>query len=146
TVALADKIVDRVIELVMENCMAMKGFYQALSECEKQNKKIAIASSSPLRLINATLEKLEVKARFEVICSAEKEASGKPHPAVLIRAAEKLLVQPEDCLVIEDSPNGVIAARAARMKVIAVPEAHNVGKNEFVLAEKVLTSLEEFSL
>ena len=143
---LAEDIVDRVIELVEENGAAMAGFYSALDECEKNGKKLAVASSSPERLIKTTLNKLGVSERFQVICSAENEVYGKPHPAVFIRAAEMLNIPPEECLVIEDSPNGVIAARAALMKVIAVPEDHNKGKPEFACASAVLDSLEAFKL
>jgi sugar-phosphatase len=82
---------------------------------------------------------------MQTLCSAENEEFGKPHPAVFITAAKKLGVAPDKCLIIEDSPSGVIAARAAKGKVIAIPEAHNFDKPEMGIADIVLTDLTEIS-
>ena len=90
-------------------------------------------------LIHAALAGLGVSDRFEVVRSAEREAHGKPHPAVFLRAAERLGVDAIDCVVFEDSLNGLVAAKAARMRCIAVPEHHDA---RFALADAVLPSLE----
>ena len=90
-------------------------------------------------MIDATLARLGIE--LPVVVSAESLRYGKPHPAVYLEAASRLGVPPTECLVFEDSLNGVIAAKAARMTVIAVPQRSDP---RFVLADRVLRSLLEF--
>jgi beta-phosphoglucomutase-like phosphatase (HAD superfamily) len=77
---------------------------------------------------------------LDVIVSAEHERYGKPHPAVILTTAERLGVAPTECVVLEDSVNGVIAAKAARALCIAVPEHEDP---RFAIADRVLRSLNE---
>ncbi len=70
---------------------------------------------------------------------------GKPHPAVFLHAANLLHAQQHECLVLEDSINGVIAAKAARMKVIAVPDAHQINNPAFSIADAILPSLAQLN-
>ena len=140
---LSEKIVDKMVEFVLASGTPMKGVEHSLKYFAKLNLPLAVASSSHLRLINASLKSLGISNYFKVICSAEQEAFGKPHPAVFIKAAKLLGVDPDKCLVIEDSPSGVIAARAAKMRIIAVPEEHNRSRKEIAIADYVLDSLEE---
>ena len=76
-----------------------------------------------------------------MLCSAANERYGKPHPAVFLTAAERLGVAAEDCVVLEDSMTGVVAAKAARMRCIAVPEDHPHHAPAFALADAVRASL-----
>ena len=87
----------------------------------KEIGPIALASSSPRIIIEAALERLGLASAFDVVQSAETEPYGKPHPAIFLRTAERLGVSPLACTVLEDSMNGVIAAKAARMRCVAVP-------------------------
>ena len=103
---------------------------------------MAIASSSYLKIIEAVVKRLKLKGFFDVIYSAEFEKYGKPNPGTFLTTAEKLGVSPMKCLVFEDSLNGVIAAKAARMITIAVPEFDNP---KFIIADKILNSLEEWN-
>ena len=73
--------------------------------------------------------------------SAEGEPYGKPHPGIFLRTATDLGVDATACLVVEDSLNGVIAAKAARMTCVAVPEDHPAQDARFVIANAVLPSL-----
>ncbi|MEZ6188967.1 MAG: HAD family phosphatase [Planctomycetota bacterium] len=82
----------------------------------------AIASSSPTRLIELTLETLGWTPGFPTRCSAQEVARGKPAPDVYLLAAERLRVDPARCLALEDSPTGARAARAAGMTCWAVPD------------------------
>jgi beta-phosphoglucomutase-like phosphatase (HAD superfamily) len=79
------------------------------------------ASSSRPPLIAATLEAIGVETLFEVVVSAAAVGRGKPAPDVFLEAARRLGVPPARCLVIEDSHNGVAAARAAGMRCVAIP-------------------------
>jgi mannitol-1-/sugar-/sorbitol-6-/2-deoxyglucose-6-phosphatase len=78
-----------------------------------------------------------------VIHSGQDEPYGKPHPGGYIRTAEKLGLHPTECVVFEDSLNGVLSAKAARMKCIAVPEYENIGNPKFAIADKIVSSLSE---
>lgn len=85
--------------------------------------RLALASSSALRLIEAALARLGMAGDFEVIRSAVDEPFGKPHPAVYRTAAARLGIAAADCVALEDSRPGIAAARAAGMLCVAVPDA-----------------------
>ena len=104
---------------------------------------LAVASSSQYRLIDAALDHFGLLDRFDLIHSAEDEEFGKPHPAVFVTAARKLRVVPRQCLVWEDAPAGVLAAKAASMACIAVPEEGEGDHPSFGLADLVVRSLVE---
>lgn len=129
-------LVDRVIELVLAEGRALPGVVGATAAA-KTLGPIALASSSPRRIIEAALTRLGLA--FDVVQSAETEPYGKPHPAIFLRTAERLGVSPLACTVLEDSINGVIAAKAARMRCIAVPAEPDP---RFALADVVVDSLE----
>ena len=77
-----DNIVQHVIGLVRKHKPAMPGLFQALDVCEQQGMKLALASSSPMTLIAATVDALDLSDRFEATLSAEDLRFGKPHPEV----------------------------------------------------------------
>lgn len=85
--------------------------------------KIALVSSSPFKWINPILRRFKIKKYFDEIVSAEemRDGRGKPHPAIYLFAGRRLRVRPKDCLVFEDSVNGVKAAKSAGMFCVAVP-------------------------
>jgi sugar-phosphatase len=105
--------------------------------------KIALASSSAMSLIETVLKKLELSNVFEVVNSAEHLEYGKPHPEIFIQTAKDLGIKPGECLVIEDSFNGVLAAKAAKMQVIAIPDKEHRNDKGFVIADHILNSLKE---
>jgi HAD superfamily hydrolase (TIGR01509 family) len=84
---------------------------------------VAVASSGHPAVIAAALEGLGIVALFRAVVSSDEVPVGKPAPDVYLLAASRLGVPPGDCLVVEDSLNGVLAARAARMTVALVPNA-----------------------
>jgi HAD superfamily hydrolase (TIGR01509 family) len=85
---------------------------------------LAVASSSPPELIRVVLDAAGVADRFRVTVSSEEVARGKPAPDVYLAAAERLGVDPAQCVAIEDSANGLRSAAAAGMTVVAVPNPH----------------------
>ena len=139
------KIVDKVIALVKEKGTAKKGVYQAIKVFGDQNIPIAIASASLRNVIDAVVERLGIAEQLSSVHSAEDEAHGKPYPDVYLTAAKKLGVPPSECLAFEDSPNGVLSAKAAGMKCIAVPDEAVIGDSRLNTADLVLDSLEEFN-
>lgn len=139
-----NKIIDKVIELILEKGEILPGVMETIQYFHSKYFPLAIASASSQRIIDAVTEKLQIKKYFSIIHSAEFEEYGKPHPAVFISTAKKLNVHPTNCLVFEDSVNGVIAAKAARMKVIAVPEPIHYEDKRFSIADLRLKSLKDF--
>lgn len=139
---LAGRVERRLIEYVREKGTAMEGAIDAIDRLEDAGYRLALASSSAREIIDVVLDRLGLSSRFEVVASAETEAYGKPHPAVFLRVASALGVDPTECVVIEDSLNGVIAAKAARMGCVAVPEDRDDPR--FAIADTTLTSLAEF--
>tara|TARA_B110000902_G_scaffold46407_1_gene52407 strand:+ start:4615 stop:5247 length:633 start_codon:yes stop_codon:yes gene_type:complete len=140
---LSKDIVEEVIYLIKKEGEAIEGLEKVLKKAKSNNLKIALASSSPSLIINVVLKKLNIIDYFDVIQSAEKEDFGKPHPGVFITTAKKLNVSPVKCLVIEDSLNGVIAGKSAKMKVVAMPEKEEKQLNKFVIADSIVNKLTE---
>jgi len=136
-------ILTKVTELISEKGIAMEGVYESISLFKAKGYKIALASSSASTLISVVLDKLAIRNEFEVVNSAEFLKLGKPHPEVFIKTAEELNVPAINCLVIEDSFHGVLAAKAAVMQVIAVPEKKFHNDPRFSIAEYNLKSLKE---
>ena len=138
-------ITSRVIGKVFEKGTTMKGVELAIESVKKANLKIGLASSSPLSLIHAVLEKTGLQNEFTFVCSAEHLPFGKPHPQVFINCALALNSQPIECLCFEDSFNGLIAAKAARMKCVVVPHPDQFNETKWNLADLKLTSLDAMS-
>lgn len=139
------QILDELIGLIEKSLEKKEGLDDVLHFFNSKNIPLAIASSSPSRIINAVTKKLAIQSNFKIIHSAEVEEYGKPHPAVYINAAKRLNVDTKECLVLEDSFNGLLAAKAALCKTIAVPELHNYNQTRFDIADFKLKSLKEFN-
>jgi sugar-phosphatase len=140
------RITGRVIELVKERGSAMPGAHELIASLHERALPLAIASSSSSEIIAAVVQQIGIADAFQVLQSAEHEPYGKPHPGVYIAAARALGVAPADCLAFEDSANGVLAAKAARMSCIAVPDPAVRHDRRFCIADAVLDSLLDFRL
>lgn len=138
-------IIDRVIELIYLRGKPLAGVVQAISFVQQKQVKIALASSSASKIIQAVLQKLNLTEAFAEVYSAESEVLGKPHPGVYLTTAHNLNVSPQECLALEDSLNGVLAAKAAQMKCLAIPDASQYNNPKFAIADRILQSLEEFN-
>jgi sugar-phosphatase len=117
------------------------GAIDAVRFCAAHGARLAVASSSPEALITAALDRLGLAPLIEITHSAMQEEYGKPHPAVYLSAAAKLGVSAIECVAVEDSLNGVIAAKAARMHCVAVPERRS---SAFAVADVIVGGLAEF--
>jgi mannitol-1-/sugar-/sorbitol-6-/2-deoxyglucose-6-phosphatase len=138
----ARSIVDRVAEAIEREGAFHEEAIQAIDYVDALGLRLALASSSPMRLIRAVLSIGGLDDRFEVVLSAEDEERGKPDPAVYLSAARELGVPPERCLAVEDSINGVRSAKDAGMVCVAVPVSGVT--DGFAGADLVLGSIEEF--
>jgi sugar-phosphatase len=131
----------RVIELVRLAPEPLPGVAEAFEAARSSGWRLALASSSARRLIDAVLDHFGWSEAFEKIHSAEEEEHGKPHPAVYLRTAAMLEIEPKRCVAVEDSANGVAAAVAAGMRCIAIP-APEVGDDpRLAIATRRLSSL-----
>jgi HAD superfamily hydrolase (TIGR01509 family) len=132
---LEEAIVNRMVELIRQNGDPLPGVLETTDYLIKNNIKVGLATSSYSVLIETVLETLSIRDRFNIVHSAEDEAYGKPHPAVYITVAERLGVSPNKCLVIEDSLNGIISGKAAKMNVICIPEKSHHPEPKLELAD-----------
>jgi len=137
---IADLIVDRVIAHVTAGGQPMPGVTAAIALFERCGLRLAIASSSPLRLIDAVCDRLGL-TRIEVRCSAMDEARGKPAPDVYLAAARRLGVAAASCLALEDSPAGIASAGSAGMRCVAVPDPLLAADPRYREADLILESL-----
>lgn len=133
-----------VIGLIKNDIALMPGADHALKVCKRAGLPVAIASSANPAVIDAVVDALEIREHFDHIYSAYYEEYGKPHPAVFLKVAKHFKVSPHECVVFEDSPAGVLAAKSARMACVAVPNMAS-GDHPFLQpADVILNSLEEF--
>jgi len=139
-----DQLLTRVGDLVESEGRLLSGARRAL-DLTGERGPLALASSTPMPLIVRCLTHFGLLERFVSLHSADSEFYGKPHPGVFLSAAAALGVAPRECLVLEDSAAGVLAAKAARMCVVAVPTSDDRNQPEFALADQVLDSLEDLT-
>lgn len=128
-------IVQRMIVLISENGKPLIGVIETLQFLKEKGLKIGLATSSYSVLIKQVLETINAAHYFDFTHSAENEANGKPHPAVYLSVAKELNVSPLNCLVIEDSLNGIISGKAARMKVVCIPEKTHSPEPKLIVAD-----------
>ncbi len=134
---------EKVFAMIKQTATAMPGVIETLSFFKSRGLKIGLASASPLELIEIVLEKLEIKQYFDFFHSATLEKNNKPHPDVYWAVAKKLGCQIENCLILEDSINGVKGAKASGAMVIAVPDDHFYDFEEYEMADYKIKSLKE---
>jgi sugar-phosphatase len=141
-----EAIIVKMIELISKNASPLSGVIETLTYLKNSGIKIGLGTSSSSRLIQVVLSELNIKHFFDFTHSAETEAFGKPHPAVYLTVAEHLNVSPNNCLVIEDSFNGVIAGIAAKMKVVCIPEKTHFPNPRLSVADFHFETMNEFLL
>lgn len=105
--------------LIEKEVKPIEGVYEFIEKLREKNFLIGLASNSPDPLIHAALQKTGMSGLFDVTVSAESTGKGKPDPAVYILAAQTLGVDPAECVAIEDSGSGLMAAKNAGMAAIA---------------------------
>jgi mannitol-1-/sugar-/sorbitol-6-/2-deoxyglucose-6-phosphatase len=134
-VMIENKVLQSLIHFINTEGVPMRGAMEIFRLAKAKNLKVGLATSSPQVLLDCVLKKLELEIGFDAIVSAEKMPYGKPHPEVFLECAKRLQVAASDCVVIEDSVNGVIAAKAAQMRVYAVPDAEHKNLKQFGAAD-----------
>ncbi|HAT8005047.1 TPA: hexitol phosphatase HxpB [Citrobacter koseri] len=143
--AVTDRIITRAISLVEETRPLLPGVREAVALCKSQGLMVGLASASPLHMLEKVLTMFDLRESFDALASAEKLPYSKPHPQVYLDCAAKLGVDPLTCVALEDSVNGMVASKAARMRSIVVPAEEGQHDPRFALANVKLTSLAELT-
>ncbi|MFI8416508.1 hexitol phosphatase HxpB [Serratia sp. NPDC078593] len=143
--AVSARIIERAIELVHQKRPLLPGVHQALELCRRLDLNIGLASASPLHMQQQVLKMFDLEDYFDHLVSAEHLPYSKPHPEVYLIAAERLGSDPLRCITLEDSFNGMIATKAARMRSIVVPADAFSQDPRWSLADYKLTSLEQLT-
>ena len=144
-VTVVKRIMDHVVDLIEEKRPILPGVPEAIALCKAQGLKIGLASASPLFILEKVLTMFNLRDQFDVLSSAENLPYSKPHPQVYLNCASALSVNLLHCVTLEDSVNGMIASKAARMRSIVVPAAESQLDDRFALADVKLISLEELT-
>lgn len=140
-----ERIIRRAITLVEEMRPLLPGVKEAVALCKEQGLLVGLASASPLHMLVKVLTMFDLRDSFDALASAEKLPYSKPHPQVYLDCAAKLGVDPLTCVALEDSVNGMVASKAARMRSIVVPAKEDQHDPRFALANVKLTSLTELT-
>lgn len=139
-----DERVDILTAIYEEELELVPQLVPLLDELRRENYPLAVASSSPLRVVNFVLDMFSLHEYFNEVVSGDCAENGKPHPEIYLQAAERLGVKPEECVAIEDSINGVKSAKAAGMYCIAIPDKR-LSPDKFNEADMIMKSLDELS-
>jgi mannitol-1-/sugar-/sorbitol-6-/2-deoxyglucose-6-phosphatase len=140
-----DILVNRVIELVKQKGRPMPGVEHIFRFFMERNFKIGLASSSPMVLINEVTGMLGIQPCLHAVISASGMNYGKPHPEVYLKCAEALGSPAHACICFEDSFNGMIAVKAAKMKAVVVPASHDAKDPRWGAADMKLSTLSNFN-
>lgn len=104
---------------------------EVLEELQRMKMRLALATSSVSASARPFLDRHQLTKFFEVIITGDEIERGKPDPEIYLRAAEKLGLAADECLVIEDSLSGIVAAKAANMRVAAIPDRRFVDPRQY---------------
>jgi HAD superfamily hydrolase (TIGR01509 family) len=119
---------------------AKPGLFMLEAELKRRGLRWAVATSSPRDYAEGILKQLGLHARCQAVAAGDEVARGKPDPEIYLLAAERLGAPARLCLAFEDSLPGVTAARAAGMRVIAVPDG-TADPHRYAHADHVFPSL-----
>jgi HAD superfamily hydrolase (TIGR01509 family) len=139
------EVVRRLLARYRESLPLLPGAIEAVERLV-EHWPLALASSSNREVIEAVLQLAGIAGHFRVTVSSEEVKRGKPAPDVYLEAARRLDVNPAHCVAVEDSRNGIFAAHAAGMRVLAIPNPHYPPNDDaLAVADVVLASLDELT-
>ena len=142
---LYQEIIETMRLTMKEKVQLKEGFLETLRMFKHKSLPVAVATSSPPVLIETALNKFGILDEFDILNSSVNEEYGKPHPGVYLTTARRLGKDPRSCLAFEDSFNGAIAAKAARMKLVTIPDPADFNDRRFDFSDLKLTSLLDFT-
>jgi HAD superfamily hydrolase (TIGR01509 family) len=133
---------------MLNNDQAMdpiEGALDLIDDLYKADYFLTIASSSSYEIIEIVTEKFRIKDKFKALISSDMVENSKPNPDIFFKSAEAVKEIPGNCLVIEDSENGVRAAKAANMNCIGFRSAHT-GQQDLSKADWVVDSMKDITV
>lgn len=133
------------VELLKEELIPAPGFLKFIKFLKKEKIKIAVASNRLVDHVYLMLTNLKIKEFFEVIVCPSSDTKPKPAPDIYLKTAKELGISPSKCLALEDSETGIVSAKTAGMKAIAVITKYTRHQN-FSKADKIVNSLSEVTL
>ena len=131
-------------EMVKDKIIPLPGVLKLLKELSHLNFKLAVGSSGPPENVDLLLKTLKISHYFKTIITAADVRNGKPSPDVFLIASEKLQIVPSNCVVIEDAPVGIEAAKNAGMKCIALTTTHST--KDLLVADLVIKDLSKIQV
>jgi len=141
----SDEIVQLVIKKIIAKGRPMPGLEHIFNFFISRHFKIGLASSSDMQVIDVVVDRLGIRNHLQAICSAAELPYGKPHPQVYLNCVSALQSHPGNCICFEDSFNGMIAVKAARMKCVVVPSHEDSKQPRFNAADLRISSLQNFN-
>ncbi len=139
-----NKIVELVLQKIEQKGRILPGVAHIFEFFANKEFKIGLATSSPQSLIDLVVSMTGIGPFLNATASAEELPFGKPHPQVYLNCAAEMNSSPLECICFEDSFNGMIAAKAARMKCVIIPHAYNSKEEKWAAADLKLSSLQNF--
>lgn len=139
-------IINKAIEKIDNRGTVFEGATAAIEQFRRAGYQVGIATSSPMELVEVVLPKLQLPSPPDAIASAGTLPYGKPHPEVYLNCAAAMQVHPLQCVAFEDSFNGMIAAKAARMTCVVVPAPADFDAPKWQAADLKLPSLASFRI
>ena len=134
------------LELYEKELRLVDGIPEILKILDSEKHiKTALASGSPMKVIEFVLNKFSLTDTFRIKVSGDCVGKGKPHPDIYLEAARRLGVNPGECVAIEDSINGIVSAKAAGMRCIAVPDPR-IATEDYPQADIFRKSVSEIRL
>lgn len=118
-----NNIVDEYWEVLIKKASVVKpmpGIKEIIIKLKDNGFRLGVASSSNKKFVHAILNNFRIRSFFEVIITEDQAKKGKPSPDIFLLAAKRLNVQPNECIVIEDSLAGMKAAKKAKMKCVGI--------------------------
>lgn len=139
-----NRIIQLVLEKIARKATIMPGVPYIFDFFRQRSFRIGLATSSPVELIDLVVEMAGIGSYLQATSSASDLPYGKPHPQVYLNCASLLNSAPTACICFEDSFNGMIAAKAARMKCVVVPHVSQLKDERWGAADLKLSSLQNF--
>ncbi|MCA0418967.1 MAG: HAD-IA family hydrolase [Proteobacteria bacterium] len=130
-------------EAYLPHVAATPGFLDLIARAEAAGVPMAVGTAAPPANIEVVLDTLGLRQRFATIVSPSQGFRGKPHPDMFLAAAERMKVDPADCIVFEDAPLGVEAARRAGMRAVALLTM--LGPEGFAGYDNLIASARDFA-
>ncbi|WP_010238622.1 HAD family hydrolase [Clostridium arbusti] len=124
---------------------AIPGVDKLVRDIYNGGLKLAVASSAPINVIETVIKYTGLEKYFDILVSGDYVKRSKPNPDIFLYASEKLQIKPEDCLVVEDSHNGSIAAKKAEMKCLGYKNV-NSGNQDISAADLIVNSFNKVKL